>query len=147
MKTTCGDDNNQPISGTPYQIVKLIGITPHQLAMLHDTLEHPEWRKEERQFVNPHNKADAYDCFITQPTILEAKWNKEHRSYVVEINVPFFVQERNHGYNKLYKSQEMHLLPRSVMESIYDAIGVFPTAEAVVQPKCSHGPLKITAPF
>lgn len=141
--------------GNPFIILKMVGMSPDQVAALHKAIQHPQY-KEEQAFFNFRNGAEQQHkpkmASIHPPEILSSGFNKEHETYTVEIRVPILFNGDGDPLLDDYKgsgSLPKRLQPLSVLMSIFSAAGIFPSveADALIGTRETHGQMKVIAPL
>ena len=117
------------------QIVKINGVSPSALAKLHEVLDGSKVRSR-YQWDHISSRSD-----IVYAKLLNVKWNNEHRTYTVEIQLYMrqyldlnATQTRKNDYSITISKGNVLFAPSSVLIAIYHALGFYPEKEEVINP-------------
>lgn len=117
------------------QIIKVNGVSPSALAKLHEVLDGPNVRSP---YQRDHISSSSD---ILYAELLDAKWNKEHATYTVEIKLRIRELPGIGIINKINRHSSTENMrgvlyaPFSVLRAIYDALGFYPETEQLVYPE------------
>ena len=130
------------------QIVKINGVSPSALAKLHEVLDGPEVRS---RYQLDHISSRSDIVYAKLPSVnrsdivyaklLGVKWNNEHQTYTVEIQLCMkqyldlnATRRRENNYSVTIAKGNVLFAPSSVLIAIYHALGFYPEKEEVINP-------------
>lgn len=111
------------------QILKINGITPKQLGLLHETIGSEETamsaEKAGRKTTHLEIERGRSTCLVAHPEIIESKFDKEYGTYTVEIKVPISCKLAKTG------PEEAVFAPLRILELIYESLDIYPRQEEI----------------